>query len=181
MDPHSWGGRLQPVLLLIQQGPGLPMMNEARRFEHLISLEQEFTVIYWDQRGCGRSLRKTGESDKISIELMVADTVSLLELVWDRFGQEIFVIGFSFGGAIGAFAAAQRPDLVERLVVVGMDIDGVAAGTSAYSFALRSALEGGKRRASSAARGHRAAPAPGVEAVFDAGPLGHQLRRCDNP
>ena len=29
-----------PLLLLIQQGPGLPMMNEARRFEHLLGLEQ---------------------------------------------------------------------------------------------------------------------------------------------
>ena len=27
-----------PVLLLIQQGPGLPMINEARRFEHLLGL-----------------------------------------------------------------------------------------------------------------------------------------------
>ena len=136
-----------PVLLLIQQGPGLPMMNEARRFERLLGLEREFTVVYWDQRGCGRSLRKAGEPDDISIELMVADTVSLLEWLRDRFGQEIFVIGFSFGGAIGAYAAAQRPDLVETLVVVGMDIDGAAAGTSAYSFALSSALESGKRRA----------------------------------
>ena len=47
-----------PVLLLIQQGPGLPMINEARRFGHLLGLEQDFTVIYWDQRGCGRSLRR---------------------------------------------------------------------------------------------------------------------------
>jgi hypothetical protein len=46
-----------PVLFLIQQGPGLPMINEVRRFEHLLGLEQDFTVIYWDQRGCGRSLR----------------------------------------------------------------------------------------------------------------------------
>jgi hypothetical protein len=38
-----------PVLLLIQQGPGLPMINEARRFGHLLGLEQAFTVIYWDQ------------------------------------------------------------------------------------------------------------------------------------
>ena len=136
-----------PVLLLIQQGPGLPMMNEARRFEHLLGLEQEFTVVYWDQRGCGRSLRKSGEPDVISSELMVADTLSLLEWLRDRFGQEIFVVGFSFGGAIGAYAAAERPDLVERLVVVGMDIDGAAAGTSAYDFALNAALEGGKRRA----------------------------------
>ena len=136
-----------PVLLLIQQGPGLPMMNEARRFERLLGLEQEFTVVYWDQRGCGRSLRKAGEPDDISIELMVADTVSLLEWLCDRFGRDMFVIGFSLGGAIGAYAAARRPDLVETLVVVGMDIDGASAGTSAYDFALNAALTSGRRRA----------------------------------
>ena len=57
-----------PVLLLIQQGPGLPMMNEARRFEHLLGLEQDFTVVYWDQRGCGRSLRGPEEPNGISID-----------------------------------------------------------------------------------------------------------------
>ena len=46
-----------PVLLLIQQGPGLPMINEVRRFERALGLEEDFTVVYWDQRGCGRSLR----------------------------------------------------------------------------------------------------------------------------
>jgi len=33
-----------PALLLIQQGPGLPMINEARRYGHLLGLEQDFTV-----------------------------------------------------------------------------------------------------------------------------------------
>jgi pimeloyl-ACP methyl ester carboxylesterase len=32
------------------------MLNEARRFEHLLGLDQAFTVIYWDQRGCSRSI-----------------------------------------------------------------------------------------------------------------------------
>ena len=136
-----------PVLLLIQQGPGLPMMNEARRFEDLLGLEQDFTVVYWDQRGCGRSLRRPEEPTGISIDAMVSDTVAILEWLRDRYEREVFVIGFSFGGAIGAFAAAGRPDLVEALVVVGMDIDGVAAGTAAYDFALRTAHERGKRRA----------------------------------
>ena len=54
------------MLLLIQQGPGLPMINEARRFGHLLGLEQAFTVVYWDQRGCGRSLR--GRQDRAGIE-----------------------------------------------------------------------------------------------------------------
>jgi pimeloyl-ACP methyl ester carboxylesterase len=136
-----------PVLLLIQQGPGLPMMNEARRLEHLLGLEKEFTVVYWDQRGCGRSLRGPEERDGISIDAMVSDSVFLLEWLRDRFGKQIFVIGFSFGGAIGAYAAAQRPDLVETLVAVGMDIDGAAAGKTAYDFALNTAIERGKRRA----------------------------------
>jgi pimeloyl-ACP methyl ester carboxylesterase len=52
--------RANPVLLLVQQGPGLPMINEVRRFERLLGLEQMFTVVYWDQRGCGRSLRTPG-------------------------------------------------------------------------------------------------------------------------
>ena len=74
-----------PVLLLIQQGPGLPMINEARRFGHLLGLEQVFTVVYWDQRGCGRSLRGRESRADEGMDLMVADTVSLLELLRDRF------------------------------------------------------------------------------------------------
>src|ERR1017187_6417369 len=75
-----------PVLLLIQQGPGLPMINEARRFDHLLSLEQ-----------------------------MAGDTVSLLDFLRDRFGGKTYVAGFSFGATLGAHAAAQRPDLVATL------------------------------------------------------------------
>jgi pimeloyl-ACP methyl ester carboxylesterase len=136
-----------PVLLLIQQGPGLPMMNEARRIEHLLGLEKAFTVVYWDQRGCGRSLRNQKHPVNISVERMVDDTVSLVELLHDRFDEKIHVAGFSFGATIGAYAAARRPDLVATLVAVGMDIDGAAAGNSAYDFALRTARERGNGRA----------------------------------
>jgi pimeloyl-ACP methyl ester carboxylesterase len=136
-----------PVLLLIQQGPGLPMINEARRFGHLLGLEQDFTVVYWDQRGCGRSLRGRPDREGISLRRMVADTVSLLEFLRDRFGVKTYVAGFSFGAALAAFAAAQRPDLVATLVATGMDIDGAAAAGGAYQFALRTARQRGNRRA----------------------------------
>ena len=136
-----------PVLLLIQQGPGLPMINEARRFEHLLGLEQDFTVVYWDQRGCGRTLRGREGRIGVSMDLMVADTVSLLEYLRNRFGGKTIVAGFSFGAALAAFAAAQRPDLVATLVATGMDIDGAAAATGAYEFAPRTARRRGNRRA----------------------------------
>jgi pimeloyl-ACP methyl ester carboxylesterase len=136
-----------PVLLLIQQGPGLPMINEVRRLERLLGLEQAFTVIYWDQRGCGRSLRKRQDRSGISLEKMAGDTVSLLEFLRDRFGGKTYVAGFSFGATLGAYAAAQRPDLVATLVATGMDIDGAAASNGAYDFALAAARQRGNRRA----------------------------------
>jgi pimeloyl-ACP methyl ester carboxylesterase len=139
--------RANPALLLIQQGPGLPMISEARRYGRILGLEQYFTVIYWDQRGCGRSLRGPQDPAGISLEAMVADTVSLLGILRDRFGGKSYVAGFSFGATLAAFAAAQRPDLVQTLVATGMDIDGAAAARGAYEFALRTARQRGSRRA----------------------------------
>ena len=48
---------------------------------------------------------------------------------------------------VGAYAAARRPNLVATLVAVGTDIDGAAAGTSAYDFALSTARRRGHRHA----------------------------------
>jgi len=139
-----------PVLLLMQQGPGLPIINDASRLEHLLGLENAFTVVYWDQRGTGLSsplLRTNSKRFEISVERMVDDTVTLLELLRDRFGGKTFVAGFSFGATFAACAAVRRPDLVAALVAVGMDIDVPAAEDNAYGFALDAARQRGNRRA----------------------------------
>jgi pimeloyl-ACP methyl ester carboxylesterase len=136
-----------PVLLIIQQGPGLPMINEVRRFEATLGLEKEFTVVYWDQRGCGRSLRDRNGRDALSLQLMADDTVALLELLQERFATKPFIAGFSMGATIGAYACARRPDLATVLVAVGTDVDGIAAGVSAYDFSLDTARQHSKKRA----------------------------------
>src|SRR6266487_440457 len=139
-----------PVLLLMQQGPGLPMINEVRRFERLLRLEDAFTVVYWDQRGTGLSalpLRKHSNGFDISARHMVDDAVSLLDLLRDRFGGKTLIAGFSFGATFAAQAAVQRPDLVAALVATGMDIDIPMAETHTYDFALTTARQRGNRRA----------------------------------
>jgi pimeloyl-ACP methyl ester carboxylesterase len=139
-----------PALLLMQQGPGLPIINESRRLERLLGLEEAFTVIYWDQRGTGLSspsLRKNSNQFEISVARMVDDTVTLLELLRDRFGGKTFVTGFSFGATFAAYAAVRRPELVAALVAAAMDIDMPAAENNAYAFALDAARRHGNRRA----------------------------------
>jgi pimeloyl-ACP methyl ester carboxylesterase len=137
--------KTNPVLLLMQQGPGLPIINEVRRFEHLLGLEKVFTVVYWDQRGTGLALRNP--KAEISAARMVSDTVSLLELLHDRFGAKTFIAGFSFGATFAARAAEQRPDLVAALIATGMDIDIRLAEDKTYDFVLRTARQYRNRRA----------------------------------
>src|ERR1044071_885694 len=132
-----------PLLLLVQMGPGLPMLNEARTFGRLLSLEDDFTVVYWDQRGCGRSLRSAMREP--GLQAMVTDTERLLAMLCDRFDAPLVVTGFSMGATIAALATARRPDLVATLVTVGMDIDGAAIENNAYRFALAAAYSRNNR------------------------------------
>ena len=136
-----------PLLLLVQMGPGLPMINEVPAFDRALSLEDDFTVIYWDQRGCGRSLRSADAARDQNLRAMTGDTERLLALLCDRFGRPAVVTGFSMGATIAALATARRPDLVAALVTVGMDIDGPAIENNAYQFALAAAHARNNRRA----------------------------------
>jgi len=139
-----------PVLLLMQQGPGLPIINETRGFARLLGLEKDFTVVYWDQRGTGlssRSLRKSSNGFDIGAAQMVDDTVSMLELLHRRFGGKTIVAGFSFGATFAAQAVVRRPDLVAALVATGMDIDVPFAEKHTYDFVLDTARRRGNRRA----------------------------------
>jgi pimeloyl-ACP methyl ester carboxylesterase len=139
-----------PVLLLMQQGPGLPIINETRAWEQRLGLEKDFTVIYWDQRGTGLSalpLGKRASRFEITPELMVADTVTLLELLRDRYGRKPLIAGFSFGATYAAQAAVLRPDLVAGIVATGMDIDVPFAEQHMYDWVLATARQRGNQRA----------------------------------
>lgn len=139
-----------PVLLLMQQGPGLPIINEVRDYERRLGLERDFTVVYWDQRGTGlssRPLRRQAPQFDISVTLMVEDTVSMLESLYQRFGAKTIIAGFSFGATFAAQAAVRRPDLVAALVATGMDVDIPFADRYTHDFLLTTARQRGKRRA----------------------------------
>src|SRR5262245_49424858 len=42
-----------PPLLVVQGGPGLPVLHEVPKFQRRLNLERDFLVSYWEQRGCG--------------------------------------------------------------------------------------------------------------------------------
>jgi len=109
---------------------------------HLASLRDDFTVVFYDPRGRGRS-DWVSENKRLTIEAEVRDLESVRSAL--KIGRAALV-GFSYLGLVSAIYAADHPQHVSRLVLMGpMPPDHETA--SRYAPAERQA-----RSASAAAR-----------------------------
>lgn len=112
------------TLVAVHGGPGNSLTSILPDLE---PLAKNRTVIYYDQRGNGRSdLIKDGE--KLSIRKHIED----LETVRKFFKLEkMTLLGNSWGGLLIGFYAAAHPDRVERMV-----FHNPAAPTKAFMFEM---------------------------------------------
>jgi pimeloyl-ACP methyl ester carboxylesterase len=106
-----------PVLLYLTGGPGGTDMGAIRRD---VTLEQEFTVVAWDQRGAGKSYGALDPTDTFTTNQLVDDTVEVTSYLRDRFDQEkVYLVGQSWGSTLGVLAAQQHPELYHAFIGVG--------------------------------------------------------------
>lgn len=106
-----------PVLLFLHGGPGLPEF--FLETTHPTGLEQDFTVVWWEQRGAGISWSPDLDAEDLTIERLILDTVEVADYLRDRFGQQrILLLGHSWGSFLGLQAAARAPD--RFMAYVGM-------------------------------------------------------------
>ena len=107
-----------PVLLFLAGGPGGSELGAMRN--HLEELETYFTVVTWDQRGCGRSYVELDPIDTISPQGYVSDTVQVTDYLRDRFNQDqIYLLGQSWGSLLGVLVVQQYPDRYKAYIGTG--------------------------------------------------------------
>lgn len=141
-----------PVMLLVQQGPGAPMISDAAELQRRLHLEEHFRVVYWDQRGTGRSFDAKDRAP-IPMETAVGDVRAMVRALCQRFGvAQIDVVGFSFGASLALLACADETLPVRSLTCVATDVNLLAAERFAYAFALAEAERRGRKRALRALR-----------------------------
>lgn len=135
-----------PPLVMLHGGPGL---SETGFFRHFNApLEEIFTVVYWDQRGAGKSFDRDIPRSSMTVERFIADLDELVDLVCARLGKsEVTIFGHSWGSALGALYAARTPEKVAAYVGSGQIGDWAASESASYAFALAEAERRGKRRA----------------------------------
>jgi pimeloyl-ACP methyl ester carboxylesterase len=63
-----------PPLVLLHGGPGMSKTSFFRRCN--APLEKSFTVVYWDQRGAGKSYDRRIPSASMTVEQFVSDSTS---------------------------------------------------------------------------------------------------------
>jgi len=135
-----------PALVLLHGGPGL---SETALFRYFNApLEKRFTVVYWDQRGAGKSFYRDIPRSSMTVEQFIADLDELVDAVCERLGKtKVAIFGHSWGSVLGPLYAARFPKKVGAYVGSGQIGDWAAAEAATYAFALAEAERLGKHRA----------------------------------
>jgi pimeloyl-ACP methyl ester carboxylesterase len=148
--------RRNPAVLFLHGGPGAghTMFNPLTR-----PWERHFTLVQWDQRGAGRSRRRSGalRPGELTLDRLERDAVEVVELVRDRLGKEkLILVASSAGSTFGVAVAKHRPDLLHAYVGTDQNT-GPAATALSYRLTLDWLRESGN------ARGARAIEAIGPD------------------
>jgi pimeloyl-ACP methyl ester carboxylesterase len=141
--------RSNPILLYIHGGPASVELPISWSFQR--PWEDYFTVVEWDQRAAGKSF-KLNDPEKIKptlkLETYRDDAIELIELLKARYGQrKIFLLGHSWGSAVGLSVAIKRPDLLYAYIGMGQLVDFQQNEKQSYALVLQQAREAGNQEA----------------------------------
>jgi len=133
-----------PPLLVVQGGPGLPVLHEVAKFQRLLNLEKDFLVGYWEQRGCGDV--SPHDAENVSLQRQVADLRAALQWLYDETKQRIIVLGISWGATIALQAVEHELDRAKAVIAISPDLRTASSDASAYAFLHTQSVGASSRR-----------------------------------
>lgn len=135
-----------PPVILLHGGPGFTETHFFRYFN--APLEKAFTVVYWDQRGSGKSFDSKIARSSMTVEQFITDLDELVESVCKRVGKKkVVIFGHSWGSVLGVLYAARFPEKVAAYVGSGQIGDWPASEESTYAYVLAEAQRLNNRKA----------------------------------
>jgi|GEM_PF-249575 len=131
----------KPVLLWLAGGPGGSQVSTVRW--HLGTLEEHFVVVNWEQPGGGKSYHAVNHAE-LTPERYITDGIQLVNYLRQRFGEEkVYLIGESWGSALGVWMVQRHPELFHTFVGTGQMVDFIETDVFDYHFAMNLARSRG--------------------------------------
>ena len=119
---HIYGqDRNNPVLLYLHGGPG----SATSLFDYAFTRKWSdvYTVVTWDQRGCGKSYDRS-HPETITADVMMKDGKVMTEYLRDFLQvDKITLLGHSWGSYLGANLALAYPQYYDAFIGTGQFID----------------------------------------------------------
>ena len=134
--------RKAPILIWLHGGPGMDATGMWRF--HNAALEDHFVVVYWTQRGTGRSYSSGIPVKTMTRGQFVADLDQLVGTLKRRFGQnKVVLAGHSWGTSIGVAYSQAHPENVAAYVGIGQIANAAEGERRSYAFTLAQAKKRG--------------------------------------
>lgn len=127
-----------PVLLFIHGGPGQTESFFAFLVEEY--KERDYNIVYYDQRGAGKTWLKNKRS-KPDTEILKRDLLEMVLYVKKQYGKEkIGILGHSWGSVLGSMFALEHPEHTLCYIGCGQVIDIMENERVGYAI-LKEAIE----------------------------------------
>ena len=110
-------------------------------------LENNFTVVWWEQRGCGISHNSNLPSNSTALEQLVDDSITLTEYLLKRFNKnKIFLMVHSGGTFLGIYVIDKAPELYHAYIGIAQMSDQRKSEKIAYNYMIRKYQELGNQK-----------------------------------
>ncbi len=125
-----------PILLFLNGGPGGTQLAWHR--EYMGALEENFVVVYWEQRGSGKSASLVlSDYGRMVPEQYTADGLELTNYLRKRFGQDkIYLVGQSWGTMLGVWMVQEYPEWFAAYIGIGQMTNPVEDDRLIYDYVL---------------------------------------------
>ncbi len=136
-----------PVIIYLHGGPSSPDGYVTYGFTDY--LVDDYTVIAWDQRGCGRTYIHNKNVDvnneTASFEQALADLDELVDYAREKFNQDkVIILGHSYGTILGSVYAHTYPEKIETYIGAAQVISLEETDMYSYRDALSRAQANGE-------------------------------------
>lgn len=131
-----------PVIIWLHGGPSSPDTFVNYIFQKY--LVEDYTIINWDQRGCGRTyFHNAGDdatNETASFEQAQTDLNELVDYACNRFHTEkVIIVGHSYGTMLGSQYVLNHPEKVSAYIGVGQVVT-IESDVYSYEDALEKAM-----------------------------------------
>lgn len=132
-----------PIIVMLHGGPGLTMADYSYYWQ--TDLEQAYTIVQWDQRGCGNTYYRNEEAEIPTLDLLLSDLDELVNYIRIKYDQDkVIIMGHSWGTFLGGIYSGKHPEKVSVYVAISQMIDFKKSESVSAEEAIRLAYMEGK-------------------------------------